>query len=396
MIETDWNEKKTEGAQTEAPSKKRGKFRRFLPFLVILMVVLGIVFAAAYRDGTGFDVLHRVFSYGKSGKKAVSAGYAYDSSPENRFAALGDSLVVLSDTELKVLNGDGKEVYSTPVNMSSPALSVGKDCAVAYDVGGTQLYVVNRDGQQMKISSGENGPFIAATLNHKDWLAVTTKKKNYKGCVTVYDKKGEKVFVFKSSRRFVTDAYVTDNCKRVAAVTLGQNKSVFVSDVVLYNLSETKPFSDYEVKDGMVFGTGQIASRLMTVSDRCLTAATLSGKTESTFDYSDEYLREYSLGGDGFAVLLLNRYQSGSTGRLVSVDTSGNQIASLDVRDEVLSVSAEGRYIAVLYAERLVIYNRDLKEYASLSNTNYAKSVLMREDGTALIFSADHAKIYLP
>lgn len=392
---TEWNVKKTEET-AEVSAKKKGKFRRFLPFFVILAVVLGIVFAAAYRDGTGFDVLHRIFSYGSSQKKSGATEYTYDSSSENRFAALGDSLVVLSNTELKVLDGDGKEVYSTPVKMSAPALSVGKDCAVAYDVGGTQLYVVNKDGKLLKLSAEENEPFIAATLNRKDWLAVTAKKKNYKGCVTVYDEKGKKAFAFKSSKRFVTDAYVTDNCRRVAAVTLGQSKSVFVSDIVLYNLSETKPFADYEVKDGMALEAGQLSSRLVTVSDTCLTAATLRGRTVGTFDYSNEYLRESSLSGDGFAALLLNRYQSGSVGRLVTVDENGQKIGALNVREEVLSISAAGRYLAVLYADRLVIYNRDLKEYASLSNTNYAKSILMREDGSALIFSADSAKIYLP
>lgn len=392
----EWNVKKTEETPAVVPPKKKQGFRRFLPFLVILAVVLGIVFAAAYRDGTGFDVLHRIFSYGSSTKKSGTTEYSYDSSSENRFAVLGDSLVVLSNTELKVLDGDGKEVYSTPVKMTAPALSVGADCAVAYDVGGTQLYVVNRDGKTMKLTTSDSEPFIAATLNRKDWLAVTTKKKNYKGCVTVYDQTGKKAFAFKSSKRFVTDAYVTDNCKRVAAVTLGQNKSVFVSNVVLYNLSETKPFADYEVKDGMVLETGEISSRLVTVSDTCLTSATVRGRVIGSFDYSTEYLREYALGGDGFAVLLLNRYQSGSVGRLVTVNANGSKLASLDVNEEVLSVSAAGRYVAVLYADRLVIYNSDLKEYASLSNTNYAKSILMRQDGSALIFSADAAKIYLP
>lgn len=392
---TDLDVKKTKQERAEIPKKKSG-FRRFTPFLAILAVVLAIVFAAAYRDGTGFDVLHRIFSYGSSEKKSGTTEYTYDSSSENRFAVLGDSLVVLSDTELKVLNGDGKEVYSVPVNMSSPALAVGGDCAVAYDVGGTQLYVVNKNGKQRKLTSDGSEPFIAATLNRKDWLAVTTKKKNYKGGVTVYNEKGKKVFAFKSAKRFVSDAVVSDNCKRVAIVTLGQDSSVFVSDVVLYNLSQTSPLADYEIRDGMVLEAGEISSRLTTISDRCLTSATMGGRIVGTFDYSDEYLREYSAGGNNFTVLLLNRYQSGNTGRLVTVGTDAKKIASLGVNEEILSVSAAGRYIAVLYADRLVIYNQDLKEYASLTNTNYAKSVLMRDDGSALIFSADCAKIYLP
>ena len=65
-------------------------------------------------------------------------------------------------------------------------------------------------------------------------------------------------------------------------------------------------------------------------------------------------------------MLQLNRYQSGSVGRLVTVDDDGEEIASLDVAEEVRDVSACGRYLSVLYADRLVVYNRQLQAYATL------------------------------
>lgn len=65
-------------------------------------------------------------------------------------------------------------------------------------------------------------------------------------------------------------------------------------------------------------------------------------------------------------VLLLNRYQSGSVGRLVTVASDGEEIASLDISEEVRDISANGRYLSVLYADRLVVYNRDLQIYATL------------------------------
>ena len=100
--------------------------------------------------------------------------------------------------------------------------------------------------------------------------------------------------------------------------------------------------------------------------------------------------------GQDYTVLLLNRYQSGSVGRLVTVGTDGGEIASLDVNEEVLSVSAEGRYIAVLYLDRLVVYNRDLQVYASLNGTGYAREALMRPDGSVLLLGSESAKLFLP
>ena len=56
-----WND--NDGEEEQAPKKHRG-LRRFLIFLLTLAAVLAVVVFAAYRDGTGFDVLRRYFSYG--------------------------------------------------------------------------------------------------------------------------------------------------------------------------------------------------------------------------------------------------------------------------------------------------------------------------------------------
>ena len=74
----------------------------------------------------------------------------------------------------------------------------------------------------------------------------------------------------------------------------------------------------------------------------------------------------------------------------------GPEIASLGVRDEILSVSAAGRYIAVLYADKLAVYNRDLQEYAVLNGTGVAREALARADGTTVLLGADQAELYLP
>ena len=95
-----WND--NDGEEEEAP-RKRGRLRRFGLFFLILAAVLAVVIVAAYRDGTGFDALQRLFSYGGGSEVTEETGYRYDASDSNRFAVLGDSLVVLSDTRLQVL-----------------------------------------------------------------------------------------------------------------------------------------------------------------------------------------------------------------------------------------------------------------------------------------------------
>ena len=396
-----WND--NDGEENE-PKKSR-KRRGFGVFFLTLVIVLLVVLAAAYRDGTGLDALHRYFSYGSSEKVGGDTVYDYDASSKNHFAALGDRLVVLSDISLKILDQDGGEVWSTPVNMAAPALSQGGGKVVAYDVGGTELYVLDQDGEViLRDQNGEEGteaasetePLISAALNENGWLAVTTKKKNYKGWVDVYDDSMERVFVFRSSVRFVEDAYVTNDGGYLAAVTLGQENSVFVSNIVLYDLTKEDPVADYDISDGLVIAIGQQDGKLVTVSDNCLTFANTKGEVSAAYSYQGAYLREYDISGDGFTTLLLNRYQSGSVGRLVTVDTDGEELGSLDVNGEIQSISAAGRYLAVQYIDSLVVYNQALEVYASLKGTDDAKEALMRPDGSVLLLSSESASLFLP
>lgn len=368
--------------------------RSFFSFILLLAAVLLVVLFAAYRDGTGFDVLRRYLHYGRSEQAGGETVYHYDAASKNRFALLGESLVVLSDASLSLYNGAGEEVWSTPVTMTAPALVSGGGRAAAYDVGGTALYVLDQSGPVLELTADEEEPYISATLNKSGVLAVTAQKKGYKGSVKVYDQAPDPSFEFKSSQRFVLDGYVLGNC--LAAVTLGQENGVFVSSIVLYEMPGTEPAADYSVTGGLAAAIGEQEGRLATVSDTALTFAGANGEISGTYAYSGSYLREYDLGGTGFAALLLNRYRSGSVGRLVTVGKDGEELGSLDVREEVQGMSASGRYLAVLYSDRLAIYNQDLQPYATLQGTGDARDVLMRPDGSALLLSAGSASLFLP
>lgn len=140
----------------------------------------------------------------------------------------------------------------------------------------------------------------------------------------------------------------------------------------------------------------QVDEAWASVSDKGISFTNGTDTVLGAYSYGGLYLRQYSLGGSGFVALLLNRYQAGSIGTLVTVDETGEVIASLDVAQEVLDISACGNYLAVLMSNSLVIYDRELQEYSRLTDTDYANRVLMEEDGSALVIGGSQAFRYLP
>ena len=346
-----------------AAPPRRGTLHRILVLVAVLAVVLGAVLAAAYLDLSNFDSLRRALSYDKADAAGENT-YDYDNDRTNRFALLGDRLLVVSTTRVSVLADDGSEVYAQEVKLDSPAIALGGRTAAVYDVGGTTLYILGERGLVRDLSTETENGIISAKLNSSDMLALVTDKSGYKSSVSVYNASGERVFTFNSSNRYMLD--------QETAVS-----TCVLDDSLLYELSS--------------FG-----GTLVAVTDDRFLALSGDGSLGGSYDYAYPYLRGSTLGGTDFGALVLSRYRSGSAGKLVTVGAEGNLIASLDTQRDVLDISAAGKYLAVLYSDELVIYTSDLAEYASLADTQYARGVRMRADGSAVLLGSQHGWLFVP
>ena len=378
-----------------AAPQRHGTLHRVAVLGLTLLVVLFAVMAAAYLDLSDFDSLRRALNYNKT-DTANANSYAYDNDRTNRFALLGDRLLVVSATRLSILADDGTEVYSQEVRFTAPALAVGGKTAVAYDVGGTALYLLGEKGLVRDLSGETGNGVVSARLNSSDFLTLVTDKSGYKSSVSVYTASGDRAFTFNSSNHYMLDAVCERDGKHVAVVTLGEDDGAFTSTVRRYALDQETALSACTLDDTLLYEIGSLGSTTVAVTDRSFFALSADGSLKGLYDYAYPYLRGSTLSGSDFGALVLSRYRSGSAGKLVTVGADGGLLASLQTQRDVLDVSAAGKYLAVLYSDELVIYHSDLTEYASLEDTQYARGVLMRPDGTAVLLGASRGWLFVP
>ena len=69
---------------------------------------------------------------------------------------------------------------------------------------------------------------------------------------------------------------------------------------------------------------------------------------------------------------------------------------SVYVGQEILDLSASGKYIAVLTPKGLTVYDRNLSVCSQTEDTKGATAVLMRQDGTALLLGGGTGTLYIP
>ena len=390
----EFREQEERTPEEEAPKRRWGRafLRRLWGLVLTAAVVLGVVAVVLLQNSTYLDRVRRWLAYGEGDE----VRYAFAADPTNRFGQVEDLLVVANQNNLQFLRQDGTAYFTHQIQLSQPALDVGGDFAVAYDIGGRNLVVSGKDQITLEVTLDEGYGWISARLNREGWLAAVSEKSGYKGSVTVYNEQQEPVFTYNSSSRFLMDVRVSDDCRTVLVEALGQEDGSFCTQQITYALDETEPTCEVLLHDHLSMDLGQIEETWVSISDKEISFADEEGSLLGTFSYGDRYLRQYSLGGSGFAALLLNRYQAGSIGSLATVDGTGEVIATLDVNQEVLDVSAAGNYLGVLMGNNLVIYDRNLEEYSRLENTGYANRVLMNTDGSALVIGGSSAFRYLP
>ena len=89
---------------------RRGK--RVLTVILTLVVVLGVVVAAAWKDLSSLDSVRRLFSYNKvqQDEQGKAELYSFSNDRSNVFALLGDHLIIASTTNVSVLGSDGSLV----------------------------------------------------------------------------------------------------------------------------------------------------------------------------------------------------------------------------------------------------------------------------------------------
>ena len=384
--------------QEEQPRRLRQKKkpRKWLWLTLTVLVVLGAVAAAVLWDANSFDGLRRSIIYARAEKDETGCAklYYYENDATSRFAAIDGSLVTVAANQVRVLDERSQVLYQNSVRFLHPDLVSGGGVAVAYDIGGTVLYALDSKG--LRWQQETEGELIAVTVNPHGYVTAVYNKSGAKAAVTVWDSNGAAVFTFQSAQRFVMTAALGQDDRTLAAVTMGQEDGKFQSFLVLYHTDSDKMVATTPVDGGVAYALETLQREFCTVTEQGLYLLDSGGELKASYSYGGQFLRRCVVGDGGWAALLLSRYKSGGYASLITVDGDGNELGGCDIDGEVLDISTAGRYVAVLFSDRLTVYDKYLTEVATLPDVSEVRAVLMRADGSAVLAGASGASLYLP
>ena len=389
-------QKKRAGARRKGPKWKQPAMRiGALLFTIVLMI--GAIVLVAYRDRLNMDALKRYITYRNLEKNdsGQTTEFTYARDNTNAFASLDGTLLLCSDTVLQLYSNSGLLYVDEQVSMAQPVITTCGAYAVAYDVGGNDLYVIHNKEVVRTYSSAQGCDLLSVRINENGYLAVVEQASGYKASVKVFDDQMQPLLAENVSSEYVMDAIISPDNKRFAVVTIGQKDRVFNSMISLYECEEGDLIATTTLENQFVLDL-KWKSSLLWVQERDGAAVLDSElKVLGNWTESNQYLQGYSLDGDGYAVEVFSWYKAGGSGEVLLINENGDAELSQAISGEVLSVSAAGRYIAVLTTESLIIYTSDLKEYSTTEN-NGSKRAIINSDGATMMIGVDSTRLYVP
>ena len=383
--------------QKRRRSRLEQRVRRILAFIITAALILGAVYVVANWDNFNADSLRRLIAYRSfsSDSSGQIGNYSFHGDASSSIAMLDGNLLVCSTGELQIYQRNGDTAVSQSVSMKKPVIDTAGDYAVAYDAGGTELYLIYRNEVRQSFTAKEGQEILSARVSSGGYVTLVQQATGYKASTTVYDGSFKALVTENISSSFTMDATLSPDGKTLALVSVGEDSSGFDSVIIFYNVSDGQEKGRCALGSDVVLDLNWSTDGLWCIGGYGVYLIQNCALTASYVD-STRFLQNFSLGGDGYAALFFNKYQGGSAGSLTVLDAKGTEL-SVGLDEEVLSISAAGGYIGVLTANSLTIYDAaDLSVYAGTDNSNGARRIVMQSDGSALLVATSTAELFVP
>lgn len=370
--------------------------KKILLLAGIAAVVCAVLALILFREALNLDGVRRWGKYLNIKNDASFGSYSFDAHNSNQYDNFDGGLAVASIGGLSTFRENGENLFVLQQQIDLPQLLVNENMAVAYDVGGSGLVALDKNrGEVLRLE--ESHPILDADLSSRGKICVSSSAGGYKSVLSVYNEEQDLIYRWLSSSAYYPLCAAAPDSNRIAAVAVGQADGVFDSSICVFQTDREEIVHQFSLGSELfydLFFTDD--DELCAVGEKALHFVATDGKEIGTYLYRDPYLKDFDRGGDGFLTLSTNMYRAGNRYSLTTVNENGREIANRFLGQEVLDLSACGRYIAVLTQGKLTVYTQSLAVYHETTDVAGATSVVMRNDGTVLLLGNGQGKLYIP
>ena len=329
--------------------RKTGMFFSAALIIALILTVFQLVLPAGITENT-----ENLISLIGKGSYPISL----ESTETQSAVSRGSYYYVLTDTRLNAFANGGKEIYSHSHGFENPVMKTSSTRALVFDQGGNEAYIYNL--HELKSSINSDAEIINAAVSDSGVYAVVTRSESYASVVTVYSKRGKKIYTWYSSADTVNNVAVAPNGKKIAVSTFNSTNGKFVSKIGILNFDSANPISSVDVEGGPVITLNSFhRAGFIAATENKLYFINWSGKNNT--EYKNDYTLSRLSAGSGGTVAVFNRENDRADNRIVLFGTNGQLKKEFEFKGTVGDIAVSGGHIYCISDTEVFLYGSDGK-----------------------------------
>lgn len=218
-------------------ARRRRRRKKNIRRMSRLAVVFAIVFVLAGIGFVGYKLGWMTYFSNLTASLQSGDGYpvSLDQQEVDQLIAVKGGVAVASEGSITVYNTKGVVTGSFQHGYINPVSTYSGGRLLTYDVGGTGWMVTNKT--KLLQSGTDSHILLGAAINDKGVLALSRRSEAYLSEVTVYNTRGEEMFLLGSTDCYVSTLALDDAGKHLAAGGVEASGGALSASVKLHDMT---------------------------------------------------------------------------------------------------------------------------------------------------------------
>ncbi len=244
-----------------------------------------------------------------------------------------------------ITDGDGNEKTTLSISVENPAVFSAGEYVLVGDIGANKIYIIKNTQIVREIVTKK--VIKNVSINDSGYCITVTEGDMQKREVTLYDEKGEELFVWTSGNRLVFDAVVANNNKNVIISSLNTQGSAANTILSFYNISKEEPVATVDYDDEIIADLTVNGNYVYCIGESKTEIYTVTGDKKSEIPYKDRSILSYVVNDSGMVISFKEGTLSDKRYSIRIYKENGNCIASHEYDYVSKSLDATNNYIVM-------------------------------------------------
>ena len=271
------------------------------------------------------------------------------------FAFNSKDYVVLTNSELIILNKSATPVLTYHHSMSNPIAKYSRDRILLIDQGGTKAVVLNQSGQL--ISFPIKGKLVCGTISDSGRTAIVQNISSQEQDVSVYSNRGKELMSWKKGSGYMIDVTLNNTGSLLCVGMVDTVGAVKTTNILNFNVGNAKQISHTVLKDTILYSVRFLnANHIAVLSKKNITILNTKCVVVKETDLPAENSSILRISDNGY---ILNVYSLYNNGRY-TVDVYNGALKTLysgELEGEIKNAYVNTRSIVILFEDNHAVMN---------------------------------------